>query len=223
MANYRLKIIDKAPVTHDVNRYRLEKPRGFTFEPGQATEVSLLKAGWEAEKRPFTFTCLPSDNYLEFIIKSYNGHEGVTKRLGEAKVGDELEIGDPWGTISFKGEGVFIAGGAGITPFIAILRFLRKKNRLGTSQLIFANKTNDDIILYEELKAILGSKFDNIISDQKDTAYDKGLIDKGYLKSKIHHFNDQHFYVCGPNGFMKAVMGNLKELGASPDALVFEK
>ncbi|GAB3645594.1 hypothetical protein GCM10028791_04030 [Echinicola sediminis] len=223
MATYRLKILEKEPVTHDVNRYKLEKPRGFQFTPGQATEVSLLKAGWEAEKRPFTFTNLPSDDYLEFTIKSYKGHEGVTKRLGEIEVGEEIEIGDPWGTISFKGEGVFIAGGAGITPFISILRSLRKKNKIGNSALIFANKTNEDIILYEELKAILGHKFFNIISHQKDTAYDKGLIDKEYLKRKIGDFDHQHFYVCGPSGFMKAVMGSLKELGAKPDALVFEK
>lgn len=223
MANYRLKILEKEPVTHDVNRYKLDKPRGFQFTPGQATEVSLLKAGWEAEKRPFTFTSLPSDDYLEFTIKSYKGHEGVTKRLGEAEVGDEVEIGDPWGTISFKGEGVFIAGGAGITPFIAILRSLRRKNKIGNSALIFANKTNDDIILYDELKSILGNKFYNIISKQKDTAYDKGMISKEYLKSKIGDFDHQHFYVCGPDGFMKVVMGSLKELGANPDALVFER
>ncbi|WP_200974351.1 FAD-binding oxidoreductase [Echinicola sp. 20G] len=223
MATYRVKILEKEKVTHDVNRYKLEKPRGYNFQPGQATEVSLLKAGWEAEKRPFTFTSLPSDDYLEFIIKSYKGHQGVTKRLDEAEAGDELEIGDPWGTISFQGEGVFIAGGAGITPFISILRQLRKKNKVGTSKLIFANKTNDDIILYEELKTILGHKFINIIAKQKDTAYDKGMIDKAYLKSKIGDFEHQHFYVCGPPGFIKAVNSGLKELGANPSTLVFEQ
>ncbi|AGA76594.1 FAD-binding oxidoreductase [Echinicola vietnamensis] len=222
MANYRLKILEITPVTHDVNRYKVEKPRGYQFTPGQATEVSLLQAGWEAEKRPFTFTNLPSDDHLEFIIKSYDDHEGVTKRLASLSVGDEVEIGDPWGTISFKGEGVFIAGGAGITPFISILRHLRKKNQVGKSILIFANKTNDDIILFEELKAILGHKFINIIAKQKDTAYDKGLVDQAYLKSKISDF-DQHFYVCGPPGFMKAVTSSLKTLGADPDTLVFEQ
>ncbi|AWW30077.1 flavodoxin reductase [Echinicola strongylocentroti] len=223
MANYRLKILEISPVTHDVNRYKVEKPRGYQFTPGQATEVSLLKAGWEAEKRPFTFTNLPSEDHLEFIIKSYQSHEGVTKRLAELEVGDEVEIGDPWGTISFQGEGVFIAGGAGITPFISILRSLRNKNQVGKSVLIFANKTNDDIILFEELKAILGHKFINIIAKQKDTAYDKGLIDKDYLKSTISDFEHQHFYVCGPPGFMKVVNGSLKDLGADPSTLVFEQ
>lgn len=223
MANYRLKILEIEPITHDVNRYKLEKPRGYQFTPGQATEVSLLKAGWEAEKRPFSFTNLPSDDHLEFTIKSYEEHEGVTKRLAASSPGDELEIGDPWGTISFQGEGIFIAGGAGITPFLAILRDLRNKNKVGKSKLIFANKTNDDIILYEELKAILGHKFFNIISDQKDTAYDRGFVDKEYLRSKISDIEREHFYVCGPPPFMKSVTGALKELGVAPTSLVLEQ
>jgi len=103
------------------------------------------------------------------------------------------------------------------------LRDLRQKNLIGKNELIFANKTNDDIILFEELKTILGHKFYNIIEKQKDTAYDHGRIDKEYLKEKINDFEDQQFYVCGPEGFMKAVSGALEELGAKPDALVFEK
>jgi ferredoxin-NADP reductase len=223
MKSYQLNILDKHTITHDTYAFKVEKPKGYSFLPGQATELSLLKEGWEEEKRPFTFTSLPQDDYLEFIIKTYEDHEGVTKRLGNAQPGDKIEIGDAWGAISYKGEGVFLAGGAGITPFISILRDLRQKNEIGKNELIFANKTNDDIILFEELKTILGHKFYNIIEKQKDTAYDQGRIDKKYLKEKFNNFKDLHFYVCGPEGFMKAVSGALKELGAKPDALVFEK
>jgi ferredoxin-NADP reductase len=223
MENYKVKILEKENVTHDTLSFKVEKPKGYTYKPGQATEVSLLKEGWEAEKRPFTFTGLPKDNHLEFTIKIYDDHEGVTKRLGNASVGDSLEIGDSWGAIEYKGEGVFIAGGAGVTPFISILRDLRENNQVGNNELIFANKTNEDIILFEELKTILGHKFHNIIEKQEDTAYDKGRIDKDYLKSKINDFKNQHFYLCGPEGFMEAVENALKDLGANPDALVFEQ
>ncbi|MEX2513069.1 MAG: FAD-binding oxidoreductase [Cyclobacteriaceae bacterium] len=223
MDNYKVKILKKQKVTHDTHSFQVEKPDGYTFIPGQATEVSLLKAGWEDEKRPFTFTSLPKDLHLEFTIKSYDDHEGVTKQLGNAVVGDALEIGEAWGAIEYKGEGVFIAGGAGITPFISIFRDLREKNRIGNNQLIFANKTNDDIILFEELKTILGHKFYNIIDEQKDTAYDRGRINSAYLKDKISDFKNQHFYLCGPKGFMKAVESALKELGADPNSLVFEQ
>jgi ferredoxin-NADP reductase len=223
MKSYQLNILDKHTITHDTYAFKVEKPKGYSFVPGQATELSLLKEGWEAEKRPFTFSNLPKDDYLEFIIKTYEDHEGVTKRLGNSQPGDRVEIGDSWGAISYKGEGVFLAGGAGITPFISILRDLRQKNKIGKNQLIFANKTNEDIILFDELKSILGHKFQNIIENQKDSAYDRGRIDKEYLIEKIKDFKNQDFYVCGPEGFMKAVSGALKELGAKPDALVFEK
>ncbi|NHE55920.1 FAD-binding oxidoreductase [Cyclobacterium plantarum] len=223
MDTYQLQILEKKQVTHDTYSFKVEKPGGYRFQPGQATELSLLKEGWEEEKRPFTFTSLPSDDFLEFTIKTYDEHEGVTKRLGDALPGDKVEIGDAWGAIEYKGEGVFIAGGAGITPFIAIFRDLRQKNKIGNNELIFANKTNDDIILFEELKTILGHKFHNIIEKQADTAYDRGRIDKAYLKGKINDFKNQHFYICGPEGFMKAVDKALKDLGANPEALVFEQ
>jgi ferredoxin-NADP reductase len=223
METYQLSILDINAVTHDTYAFKIEKPKGYTFVPGQATELSILKEGWADVKRPFSFTSLPEDDFLEFTIKTYDDHEGVTKRLGNAQVGDKVEIGDAWGAIAYEGEGVFLAGGAGITPFISILRDLRQKNEIGNNRLIFANKTNDDIILFEELKTILGHKFQNIIENQKDSAYDRGRIDKKYLMENINNFKSQHFYVCGPEGFIKAVNSALKDLGANPEALVFEK
>ena len=99
------------------------------------------------EKRPFTFTCLPNDDYLEFTIKTYPSHKGVTNELLQLKQEDELILHDVFGAIAYKGEGVFIAGGAGVTPFISIFRFLRSKNEIGGNKLIFANKRKADIIL----------------------------------------------------------------------------
>src|SRR6187551_1454787 len=114
-----VKILSVGKVTHDVRAFRITKPVGFTFQPGQATEVSVNKPGWQDEKRPFTFTSLNEWPYLEFTIKIYKDHAGVTNELGKLVAGDELILRDVWGTIQYNGEGYFIAGGAGITPFIA--------------------------------------------------------------------------------------------------------
>lgn len=117
--SYKVQIKDIHQVTHDVKRFTVEKPEGFEFEPGQATELSINKESWRDEKRPFTFTSLNENPNLEFVIKIYPGHDGVTKQIGQLKEGDSFLIGDPWGTIQYKGQGVFLAGGAGVTPFIA--------------------------------------------------------------------------------------------------------
>ena len=117
-------------VTHNVRRIRLEKPDDYNFTPGQATEVAIDKEGWRDEKRPFTFTSLNSDPWLEFVIKVYPDHDGVTEQIGQLQKGDSLIIEDLWGAIEYKGEGTFIAGGAGVTPFIAIFRDLARKGEL---------------------------------------------------------------------------------------------
>lgn len=223
--SHSLEIQDIREVTHDVRQIRLEKPEGFTFTPGQATEVAVDREGWRDEKRPFTFTSLSTDPYLEFVIKIYPDHEGVTDQIGRLSRGDKLIIGDPWGTIEYKGEGVFLAGGAGVTPFIAILRDLHQRGEIRNNQLIFSNKTERDIILKEEFETILGDQFINVITQEKPTGdhiFLDGVIDKAFLKSQIEDFG-QAFYVCGPDPFNKAIMAALEELGASPEALIFEK
>ena len=67
------------------------------------------------------------------------------EQLAKLKKGDELTVGEVYGAIQYKGKGTFLAGGAGITPFIAIFNFLREKSQLNGNSLIFANKTEKDI------------------------------------------------------------------------------
>lgn len=216
-----VKILDVQNITHDVKRFTLEKPDGYTFEPGQATALSINKKEYKDQTRPFTFTSLNSDPHLELVIKIYDDHNGVTKALGKLKKSDELIIRPPWGTINYKGPGYFIAGGAGITPFIAIFRNLKKENKLKDNILFFSNKTEKDIILKDEFDAMLGENFVNVITDEKTDKYFNRFIDKDFLKEQISDFT-KHFYICGPPKMTESIQEALKELGAKPDALVFE-
>ena len=222
MAEYIVTLRDIIKRTHNVNSYRVDKPRAFRYDPGQATDLSLRLPGWETEKRPFTFTSLPDDQWLEFTIKSYDDHDGLTHQLHTLKTGDQFEISDAWGAIHYDGEGVFIAGGAGVTPFIAILRDLYHRGKIGNNRLLFSNKTEADIILHDEFEHMLGSRFINSITEQEDTSYHKGKIDKTFLMEHAAPFS-QHFYVCGPDAFNEAILQTLRGLGAKPESLVFEK
>ncbi|MBS1573722.1 MAG: flavodoxin reductase [Bacteroidetes bacterium] len=210
------------PITHNVRAYQVTKPKGYTFKPGQATEVSINKEGWKGESRPFTFTSLNEWPYLEFTIKSYTDHNGVTNELKKLKEGDELIIRDVWGTITYKSEGYFIAGGAGITPFIAILRQLNSEKKIQSNQLFFANKTAADIILHKELDDLLGSNVHYVITREKHTAFEKGYINTQYLISHITDFT-KPFYICGPDKMINEISKVLLELGANFEQLVFEK
>ena len=72
MEEHIVRILNIEEVTHDVKTFRIEKPDGYSFIPGQATEVSINTTALKDEKRPFTFTCLNSDPFLEFTIKIYS-------------------------------------------------------------------------------------------------------------------------------------------------------
>jgi ferredoxin-NADP reductase len=219
---HTLRILSITQVTHDVRCIRLEKPAGYQFTPGQATDVAINKEGWINEKRPFTFTSLNDDPYLEFTIKCYDDHDGVTKQVGRLNEGDELIIDEPWGAIEYKGRGYFIAGGAGITPFIAILRQLHRDNGAAGNKLFFSNKTSRDIIYEQELKSILGDNALFIVTEGDGDPYLHDFIDDIFLDVHVKDYKQQ-FYICGPDAMIKSISDIVVAKGADPNAVVFEK
>lgn len=218
----KLAISSIVDITHNVRQFTFEKPDGFSFEPGQAAEVGIDKDGWRDAGHPFTFTSLPAWDDLQFTIKIYPSHDGLTEQIGQLTEGDSFIVGDAWGTIEYKGKGTFIAGGAGVTPFIAILRMLADRGELSGHRLIFANKTEADIILREEFDAMEGLETIYVLSDENKDGFEHGRIDKDFLKKHISDF-DQHFYVCGPDEMVESINEALKDLGAEADGLVFEE
>jgi len=216
------KILMTTFVTHDVKRFVLQKPRGFKFVPGQGTLVSINQPDLADNAHPFTPTSLADDRVLEFTIKGYPEHHGLTERLHQLKPGDQLLLGPVFGTIQYKGPGVFIAGGAGITPFIAILRQLSQGGGLAGNSLIFSNKTRDDVILEKELRAYLGDRCILTLSREPNPAYENRRVDETLLREKIADFS-QPFYVCGPPPMVEALTATLRKLGANPDNVVFEQ
>lgn len=221
MEEHIVRILKIEDVTHDVRRIQVEKPSGYSFIPGQATEVSINTPELRDEKRPFTFTALNREPYLEFTIKLYRSRNGITNELSKLKSGAELIIRDVWGAISYKGRGIFIAGGAGITPFISIFRDLKSRNESEGNILLFANKTKADIILESEFRTLLGKSFINILSEEKSEGYHYGYINQAFLKANIVDLN-RKFYVCGPPPMMDAVLKMLDDLGVGKDSVTLE-
>jgi ferredoxin-NADP reductase len=217
-----VRILDIKQVTHDVKCFRIEKPAGYVFTPGQATDVSINKPGLVNEKRPFTFTGLIEDAYLEFTIKRYADHHSITDQLHQLEPGDELIIEDAWGAIEYKGPGYFIAGGAGITPFIAILRALYKENAIAGNTLFFANKTEADIIYQRELSGILHEQVVYLLSRENKEGYQFGRVNEMFIEKNIKDFS-KHFYVCGPDPMVQEIVETLTKMGANADTVVFEK
>jgi ferredoxin-NADP reductase len=210
--NHQVQIISIQKLNHDVLQFHLERPKGYQFVAGQAIELLLT----EPEKKgpaPFTFTGLNTSPYLELTIKIYEEHKGLTATLSKLKAGDKVMITDPWDSFKNNGPGVFIAGGAGITPFIALLRQMRIEGNIGNSWLFFSNKTSQDIFLHAELKEILGDHYVDVITRNEQGA-NQQHIDETFLRKHIKNLQ-QPFYVCGPPAFTESIQDALKKIGAT--------
>ncbi|KFI22777.1 FAD-binding oxidoreductase [Nitrosococcus oceani] len=219
---YTVTLLMAEFVTHDVKRFIVSRPPGFDYQPGQGVELAINQPEWKDQGRPFTPTSLGEDKVLEFTIKRYSDHHGVTEKLHTLLPGEELLMSDPFGTITYQGTGVFIAGGAGITPFMAIIRQLSHQDKLANHTLIFSNKTPADIICEKEFRHYFNEKCILTCTETSAPGYDDQLITGEFLQQNIADFNQQ-FYTCGPPQFTKDINNALVELGANPNALVFEK
>ena len=215
------RLLMKEFVTHDVTAFFLTRPEGFTFDPGQAVTVAVDREGLRDSVRPFSPTSLPEDELLQLVIKRYEHHDGVTEALHELEPGASLLVSEPFGTIGYRGKGTFIAAGAGITPFLPIIRGLAKRGELAGHDLHFSNKTPADVIYEREFCSYFGDRAHFTCTREGGPLHDKRHIDRSYLKESIDDFGQQ-FYVCGPPAFVKDVRANLGALGAAEGRIVVE-
>lgn len=222
MSKVIVKVLESQFINYDVKRFEVEKPKGYDFIPGQAVNISINEPDWKTKKRPFTFTNQKDSKNLEFIIKIYKDHNGVTNKLSEVNAGDELILHDVFGAIHYEKPGVFIAAGTGITPFLAIFRNLYKQNKLRGNKLIFVNKTSLDIIAGQELQRMFKDDFRPIFTREGVVGFRGRRIDRKFLIENIVDFS-QCFYVCGPAKFVEEIVENLKALGADSKSLIFDE
>ncbi len=210
------KILKIGFVANDVKSFVIEKPEGYVFNSGQATNLSINTLRFRDEKRPFTFTSTNNDLVIEFIVKKYNG---LTKNLHELNPGDEVIIREPFGTINYFGPGIFIAGGTGITPFLSIFRSLGEEI-VKSNKLFFFNKTHKDIICEGELREMFNENVIFSLTDEKRKGYLNKKINKSFLKKEITDFSG-YFYICGSPGFVESIRKSLIELGADKNKIIF--
>jgi ferredoxin-NADP reductase len=220
MEKHIVKVLKTEFIIHNVKRFIVEKPEGYTFIPGQATDVSINKPGLEDELRPFTFTSTNDQDHLEFTIKIYRSHNGVTAKLLDVNEGDELIIHEVFGAIHYEGPGLFLAGGAGVTPFLAIFREQKLHGGMAGSRLFFANRKEKDIFLHDEFKQVFGENYIDILSEPTPPE-PPAFIEMKMLKEEVLKGTNL-FYVCGPDKFIEIMVENLMSLGVRKSNIVIE-
>tara|TARA_R100000789_G_C3015787_1_gene152390 strand:- start:1878 stop:2312 length:435 start_codon:yes stop_codon:yes gene_type:complete len=125
---------------------------------------------------------------------------------------------------------VFIAGGVGITPLLAMLHWglVHEPDRSFT--LIQLAKNNDFLPFYEEL-SVLARTYPNFQwhirlsqSSGSQSLYlhdSEGYIDKALLDLLVPE-SEANYYLCGPAAMMRTTMAILKERGVDSSSIAAE-
>ncbi len=223
--------------THDVWNLVLVPPKGtdlFDYLPGQFLFVTLLRdRGLPKEEHPFTISSSPTSKGHITITPKESGD--FTATIGKTRPGDRAAVTAPYGRFSHllhpeKRLMVFIAGGIGITPFMSMLTFMRDTGAEEEVLLIYANRTEKDIVFEEELRSLQQSDSApnlNIIHvlSKPDPSWkgERGYVDMDKLSRLTGDISRKAFYICGPPMMMKSVVSALGEMGASKDEIHLER
>ncbi|XP_054154377.1 NADH-cytochrome b5 reductase 3-like [Oppia nitens] len=205
--------------------------------------------------RPYTPVSSDDDKgYIDLVVKVYfaNSHpkfpEGgkMSQYMERMKIGDKIQIRGPNGLLEYKGRGKLaikpdkkkppvlqdfkrigmIAGGTGITPCLQLVRQVFKDQSDKTNLwLIYANQTEDDILLRKELEEVADEHTDRFhLWYTVDRPKDNWKYSAGFVSSEMisDHLptpgEDACILMCGPPPMINfACIPNLDKLGHSPN------
>lgn len=226
---YKLTAIE--PDTHDTKTFRFELPADATLDmlPGDFLYVHATIDG-KSVKRAYTPSSLPGvPGCFDLTVKRY-ATGVVSKYLHDRRIGDTVLISGPnqgghWMDGMAKRVG-FVAGGTGITPMIAIIRWILTKRIDAELFLIFANKTEADIILREEWSRAV-REYPNFhchhVLEQPPSGWPEGTgrVTVDILRRHLPApGSDTCIFLCGPPQMVGALEATLKELGYPEQAIV---
>ncbi|MFA6571932.1 MAG: ferredoxin reductase family protein [Bacteroidota bacterium] len=193
--------------------------RKLAYEAGQFAFISLAKKSENLSKEdhPFTMISKPNENSLSFAIKNLGDY---TSHLGEIKTGNKILVQGAYGKFSYKNapskKQIWIAGGIGITPFVAMARDLSQNSDEGFEiNLFYSVVTEEEAVFAEELKKISedDKRFMLHLSISKKDGYlsaDKIIASLKLSSTEIANYD---IFICGPLEMMKIITEQFIKIG----------
>ena len=207
-------------------RFAVNGERTLDARPGQFLTFSFLFDG-EKKTRCYSICSSPArSGYVEITPKRVaNGSVSVFLN-DRAAIGMTVEA-SPFGQFCLLPENkkiVLLAAGSGITPMMAMLRYLDDLCLDTQATLLYCVRTRDDIMFRRELEELGGRlksfRYDVLLS-QPDASWpgERGHISREFICRNVSAFEARIFFLCGPPPFMDAARRILIDLGVTADQI----
>ena len=224
------EVVANEHVTHDLRHLVVRLDEELKFFPGQYLDFAV--PGTE-ETRSFSMANTSArDGLLEFVIKIYP--DGLFSRFLDAQVavGDRLRVTGPFGVFTLRdnpgADLVFVGGGAGMAPILALLRSMAERGLDRKAVFYYGARRRHDLCFEAELRA-LEEKLPNFryvpaLSEPGDDGWDgeTGLITDVLRRAGLD-LTGADAYVCGPPPMVEAALELLPALGVADKRVFYDK
>lgn len=216
----------------------------FKFKNGQGHEVMRSYTPITSDDE-FGYVDFVIKVYFPNVHPKFPGGGQMTMHLENLKVGDKVAMKGPKGHVDYRGCGDFtivqtvapgkreavkynarkfgfIAGGSGITPCLQIIRdMIKRPNDRSEMWLLFANQTEEDILLRDELEELAANpanRFKVHYTLDRPPAgwkYSSGFINPEMCEIGLPEAGkDSFIFACGPKPMIDfAVVPSLRSMG----------
>jgi toluene monooxygenase electron transfer component len=219
-ADYRAVIADVEELAPEVARFRLQLDRAAVYQPGQ---YAILTLG-DGLRRAYSMANLPGTREVEFIARRYPNGPG-SQKLFSLSPGTELTLELPYGAAYLRETSrplVFIAGGTGIAPILALTReWAFRGGRTGRSlTIIYGARTPRDLVCLEELRQLTRSfpqayVIPTVNEGGAGWSGEVGFVTDALLRCLAEPWDGYEFYMAGPPVMVQSVLKLLEERGVS--------
>ncbi len=238
-------IVDETP---DVKSFYLTDVDGHPlprFEPGQYLTIHFATAPDEKPLvRCYSLSDRPHEEYYRLTVKRCDSpvdrpelpHGRGSHRLHRyTHVGETLRVSAPRGGFFLDPRGnrplVFVAGGIGVTPLLAMLAELVDRGEEREVYFFYGVRNSANHPLRDHL-AELASKREHVhlftsysqplATDALHTDYQRaGRLSADYLRQVLPPGRFD-YYLCGPGGMMQSIVLGLLEQGVPEEAIHYE-
>jgi predicted ferric reductase len=171
---------------------------------------------WQAH--PYSLSALPRPPHLRLTVKAVGDHSGSLARL---RPGTRVAIEGPYGAFTRHAQqrpkALLVAGGIGVTALRALLEDLPRS----AAPVVLLRATRpEDLVLHSEVTELVRHRrgtIHELVGPREQVA-----IDEASLPRLVPDLNQRDVYVCGPEGFVAAIVEVAGNLGVPADAIHHE-
>ncbi len=217
------------PLTHDIYRLVLDATE-LNYRPGQYVDIKIPGTD---DIRSFSMANVPNGK-LEFMIKAYPDGK-FSSLLSEGKIaeGHELQVTGPYGVFTLRRNSdrplLFIGGGAGMAPILALLRALADQGSERKAVYYYGARGPQDLFHLDELRELeerlANFTFVPALSDcdeEEDWQGERGLITDVVQRCE-QELSEMDAYLCGPPPMVDAAIAMLDAKGVPEERVYYDK